>query len=105
MNNIRNQILWVIVVILISTVPSFAYYNPKTGRFLQRDPSGTGPIVVLGNNVIHVINIDGPTTSYLNTLTKSQSHFITNLIHINLIFSDDKTRIDIYDLMFRGRTY
>lgn len=40
MNNIRKQILWIIVVLLISTTPSFAYYNPKTGRFLQRDPIG-----------------------------------------------------------------
>ncbi len=40
MKNFKRQILWVLVVLLISSVPSFAYYNPKTGRFLQRDPIG-----------------------------------------------------------------
>lgn len=46
MRNISLLLLFIsIACILLTPSPSSAEYNPTTGRFLQRDPLGTGPRV------------------------------------------------------------
>jgi hypothetical protein len=54
---LKKLAIGIIVVLIISTIPSFANYNPKTGRFMQRDPLGTGPLIVHDNDGPHILGL------------------------------------------------
>lgn len=66
MNLKKNRILVFLIILLVSRVCSVANYDPQAGRFLQRDPLGTGPIVVHDSAGPRFILTSGPVVANPN---------------------------------------